>query len=200
MTTGTQTAGQAGTRAGSGAGTGTRARGAAQEREVADAPDLTMVLTTPAVDAAWVDAGPFRAHLRHLMAVGSLDVVEVAVVLGLPTGSVRHLLEGRAGRPLRRISPWTARRLLLVRPADVRHLRWALTPADAARGALGRLRESGWSLEDVASAVGSGVDELTLLAAAPRCSRLLGVRLVGLARRLPGTVDDEDLVGVAAAA
>ena len=162
-------------------------------------PDLTAVLTDPAPDPAWVDARPFRAHVRHLMAVGSLDVVEVSVVLGLPTHAVRHLLDGRAGRPTRRISPWTARRLLLVRVADVRHLRWTLTPAAAASLALSRLRARGWSDDDVAAAVGFGVAELDLLQADARCCRLLSVRLVGLARRLPGTVDDEDLALVTAA-
>jgi len=154
-------------------------------------------------DRWWVDARPFRAHLQHLMGVGRLDPLEVAVVLGLSTRAVRHLLEGRAGRVPRRISPHTARRLLLVRADDVRELRWRLAPVDAARTALERLRASGWSTADVALAVGFGLDELGALAAPDdptHCSRLLVVRLVGLARRLPGTVDDQDLVEVAAAA
>lgn len=154
----------------------------------------------PGPDGAWVDAGPFRAHLRHLMGVGSLDAAEMAVVLGLSTPAVRHLLEGRRGRATRRISPQTARRLLLVRPADVRGLRWCLTPADPALTSLRRLRADGWSADEVASAVGFGLDELTALGSASHCNRLLAVRLVGLARRLPTTLDDEDLVVVAAAA
>lgn len=162
--------------------------------------DLTRVLTTDPRDPAWVDAGPFRAHLRHLMAVGSLDATEAAVVLGLSTSAVRHLLEGRAGRVPRRISPQTARRLLLVRPADVRALRWSLTPSATARDALRRLGAHGWSPEDVAAAVGSGLDELRALGSSARCSRLLAVRVVGLARRLPGTVDDQDLVPLSPAA
>lgn len=151
-------------------------------------------------DPRWVDAGPFRAHLRHLMAVGSLDVAEVAVVLGLSTRAVRHLVEGRAGRVPRRISPHTARRLLLVRPDDVRGLRWCLAPADPARTSLGRLRASGWSVAEVASAVGVGLGELAALDHHTHCNRLLAVRLVGLARLLPTTLDDEDLVDVASAA
>lgn len=145
-------------------------------------------------DARWVDAGPFRAHLRHLMAVGSLDVAEVAVVLGLSTRAVRHLLDGRAGRVPRRISPETARRLLVVRAHDVRGLRWCLAPATAARTSLHRLRSSGWSADDLATAVGVGLAELGALEHHTHCSRLLAVRLVGLARLLPGTLDDQDLV------
>lgn len=143
---------------------------------------------------AWVDAGPFRAHLRLLMSVGSLDVAEVAVVVGLSTRSVRHLLEGRGGRVPRRISPATARRLLVVRPDDVRGLRWCVTPTGAARTALGRLRADGWTLADVAGAAGVRVAELERLGDDPRCNRLTAVRLVGLARTLPTTRDDQDLV------
>jgi hypothetical protein len=151
-------------------------------------------------DPRWVDAAPFRAHLTHLMAVGCLEVPEVAVVLGLSTQAVRHLLEGRAGRLPRRISRPTARRLLLVRTDDVQGLRWCLTPARAARTSLGRLRASGWSAGEVASAVGFGLDELAALEHRTHCSRLLAVRLVGLARVLPETLDDEDLTELAPAA
>lgn len=148
----------------------------------------------------WVDAGPFRAHLRHLMSVGSLDAAEVAVVVGLSTQAVQHLLEGRAGRVSRRISPRTARRLLLVRPEHVRGLRWCLAPTGAARIALDRLCANGWSVAALASVVGFGPDELAAVERLPHCSRLLAVRLVGLARALPSTRDDEDLVAVASAA
>jgi hypothetical protein len=149
----------------------------------------------------WVDAGPFRAHLRHLMSVGELDVPEMAVVLGLSTPAVRHLLDGRPdGRVPRRISPRTARRLLLVRTDDVRGLRWCLAPTGAARSALRRQRSEGWSAADVASGVGVDLDELRALEHETHCSRLLAVRLVGLARGLPSTLDDEDLVDVVAAA
>jgi len=127
------------------------------------------------------------------MSAGRLDTTEVALVLGLPTRAVQHLLEGRAGRATRRISPCTARRLLLVGADDVRGLRWSLTPAGAARLALDRLRRDGWSDAGLARAMGAGLDELGALEGAERCSRLLAVRLLGLARRLPGTVDDQDL-------
>ena len=151
-------------------------------------------------DGSWVDAAPFRAHLKHLMAVGRLEVPEVAVVLGLSTRAVQHLLEGRGGRAVRRISPQTARRLLVVRADDVRGLRWCLTPSTAALASWHRLRASGWSAGEVASRVGFRLDELRALEHGRHCNRLLAVRLVGLARVLPGTLDDQDLVGLASAA
>ena len=143
--------------------------------------------------ARWVDARPFRAHLRHLMSVGPLDVAEVAVVVGLSTRAVQHLLEGRAGRMPRRISPQTARRLLLVQPDDVRGLRWCLTPTAVARTSLDRLRASGWSTAETATAVGFGLGELAAVEHLSHCNRMLAVRLVGLARALPSTRDDQDL-------
>ena len=66
--------------------------------------------------------------------------------------------------------------------------------------ALHRLHSAGWSDGGLAGVVGFGVDEVVALETAVRCSRLLAVRVVGLARRLPGTVDDEDLVSTASAA
>ena len=151
-------------------------------------------------DGAWVDAAPFRAHLKHLMAVGRLEAPAAAVVLGLSTRAVQHLLEGRSGRPVRRISPHTARRLLAVRAEDVRDLRWCLAPTAVARTSWQRLRASGWSPEDVASRVGFSLAELRAVEHVAHCNRLLAVRLVGLARALPMTLDDEDLAGLAPAA
>ena len=72
--------------------------------------------------------------------------------------------------------------------------------AASARLALHRLRADGWSDAAVAGSVGAGIGEVAALETQERCSRLLAVRLVGLARRLPGTVDDEDLAPVAVAA
>ena len=187
---------------GTGTSAGTSADTNEETREETDGPatSLTAPPGSDGLDPGWVDAAPFRAHLKHLMSAGSLDVPEVAVVLGLSTRAVRHLLEGRAGRVPRRISPQTARRLLLVGTDDVRGLRWCVTPADAARTALHRLRASGWSAGEVAAVVGVGLGELASLPDDERCNRLLAVRLVGLARLLPSTLDDQDLVPVPSAA
>ena len=189
--------GQAGVRvrAPGGRGHGTPKPGAGPS-----ATQVAGVLALDREDPSWVEAGPFRAHLRHLMSVGALDAAEVAVVLGLSTRAVTTLLTGRAGRPTRRISPGTARRLLLVSAGDVRGLRWCLTPAESARHALSRLLSDGWSPGEVALASGFGVADLEGLPGVSRCNRLLAVRLLGLARSLPDVLDDEDLVPVRPAA
>jgi hypothetical protein len=76
----------------------------------------------------WVDAGPFRAQLRYLMASGSLSVDDVAAVAGISARLADRLLHGRNGRPVRRISPETARRLIQVSDQHVQALRRIMVP------------------------------------------------------------------------
>ena len=71
----------------------------------------------------WVDAAPFRAQLRYLMASTSLSAEEVAAAVGIPARLAERLLRGRNGRPLRRVSPETGRRLLRVSIAQLRSSR-----------------------------------------------------------------------------
>jgi len=86
----------------------------------------------------WVDAGPFRAQLRFLMASGSLTVDDVAAVAGISARLADRLLHGRDGRPLRRISPDTARRLIQISDQQVQALRRIMVPAAPARLQLRR--------------------------------------------------------------
>lgn len=84
----------------------------------------------PACADAWVDAAPFRSHLRHLCATTGLPWQVVALYAGL---SVRHadaLLHGRRGRTLRRIPRPTAVRLWEVSPDALAGLRRVACPAE----------------------------------------------------------------------
>jgi hypothetical protein len=131
----------------------------------------------------WVDAAPFRAQLRYLMASGSLTVGDVAAVAGISARLADRLLHGRDGRPVRRISPDTARRLIQVSGQQVRALRRIMVPAAPARLQLHRLHRAG--LEDlvIAERVRIAVPELVELASgADTCSLLLTVRLTAGAR------------------
>ncbi len=65
---------------------------------------------------------------------------------------------------------------------------------------MDRLRASGWSDAEVASAVGFGLAELADVERLSHCNRMLAVRLVGLARLLPSTRDDQDLAATPMAA
>jgi hypothetical protein len=142
------------------------------------------------VSGEWVDAGPFRAHLRYLMATASLSVDDVAAVAGISTRVADRLLHGRDGRPLRRICPDTARRLIQVSDQEVRALRRITVPAAPARLQLQRLHRGGWENLAIAERVGVTAPELAELAAgAGTCSLLLTVRLTAAARAedsLPG--------------
>jgi hypothetical protein len=74
-------------------------------------------------DSYWVDAAPFRAQLRYLMANTSLSAREVARAAGLSRRLAERLLYGRNGRALRRVSPETGRRLLQLSVDQLRHRR-----------------------------------------------------------------------------
>ena len=131
----------------------------------------------------WVDAGPFRAQLRFLMASGSLTVDDVAAVAGISARLADRLLHGRDGRPLRRISPDTARRLIQISDQQVQALRRIMVPAAAARLQLRRLYRAGLEDPAIAERVRVTVPELVELASGGEtCSLLLTVRLTAAAR------------------
>jgi hypothetical protein len=131
----------------------------------------------------WVDAGPFRAQLRYLMASGSLTIEDVAALAGISARLADRLLHGRDGRQLRRISPDTARRLIQLSNRHVQALRWIMVPAAPARLQLRRLYRAGWDDLGIANRVRGAVPELLELArGADTCSLLLTVRLTAAAR------------------
>jgi hypothetical protein len=135
------------------------------------------------VSGHWVDAGPFRAQLRYLMASGALSVEDVAAVAGISARLADRLLYGRDGRPLRRISPDTARRLIQISDQHVQALRRIMVPAAPARLQLRRLHRAGWDDLAIAQRVRVAVPELLELAnGGDTCSLLLTVRLTAAAR------------------
>ena len=135
------------------------------------------------VSDRWVDAGPFRAQLRYLMASGSLTVEDVAALAGISARLADRLLHGRDGRQLRRISPDTARRLIQISNQHVQALRRIVVPAAPARLQLRRLYRAGWDDLAIARRVRVAVPELVELArGSDTCSLLLTVRLTAAAR------------------
>lgn len=135
----------------------------------------------------WVDAGPFRAHLRHVMGVGRLSATEVAVLAGVSPRLADSLLTGRAGRPVRRISPQSARALLHVDAAGVRRLRERQVPAEESRRRLRGLLRRRPGLPDLADELGVTAAELATLSdpSTGWCSALLALRLLTAARAAP---------------
>jgi len=133
-----------------------------------------------AMSEQWVDAGPFRAHLRHLMAVGDLTATEVATLAGVSPRMTGSLLHGRGGRPLRRIDPDSARALITVTSHQARSLRSRQVPAGESCARLRRLMTDGVELDDLADRLEVAPAVLNGLAdgSASWCTGLLALRLV----------------------
>jgi hypothetical protein len=134
--------------------------------------------------ATWVDAGPFRAHLHHLMRTGDLTAREVATLAGISVGAADSLLLGRHGRPVRRISHATALALLDVRPQHAKTLRASQVPADGSRRRLLRLLAEGETETGLAEQLGTVGETVRDLADGTLlwCPALLALRLVTLLR------------------
>lgn len=130
----------------------------------------------------WVDAAPFRAHLAHVMAVGDMSVDVVAAMAGVSSRAARHLLRGRGGRPVRRISAATGRRLLQITSCDARTVRQRLIPARGALRLLGEIRATGLGLGEVARRTTIDEDLLVELVEGRRdvCSPLLAAQLAAV--------------------
>lgn len=141
---------------------------------------LLLVQPSADLDWRWVTAAPFRAHLRQLLDQTGLPWRVLAGEAGLPDRVVRTLLHGRAGRPLRRIAPHYARRLLRLDGTDLSDALRELVPAAASHAAAHRLLGSGWSTAHIAVAA-----ELTI----PEAEALLLGRLSRVPRRVQALLD-----------
>ena len=132
----------------------------------------------------WVDAGPFRAHLQHLMAIGDLSTQEVATLAGVSWRGADALLLGRSGRPVRRISRETAVALLNVHAEHAEALRSCHVPATESRLRLRQLLATGSTVAGLAERLGVVRSTLDDLADGSLiwCPGLLALRLVVLTR------------------
>ncbi len=120
----------------------------------------------------WVLAAPFRAHVRQVQAVTTLPWAALAAHAGVSPTMVHHLVFGRRGRPVRRISRETAVRLLAVTSADLSALSgtWVATAATADR--LRLLIAGGCDVDSLASWCRLTPSALLALDDSPRCTRL----------------------------
>lgn len=159
----------------------------------------TLSLNPPVVapisaSGPWVDASPFRAQLRHLMAAGNLTAAEVALLAGLSPRFATHLHSGRGGRALKRISPEQAGRLLRLSAVDLALVgRREVVAALASRPAR-RLRDAGWTVAELAGLLGLSCSDTSRLldGTTEVCSQLVAVRASAEAALL-GIAPDEDL-------
>lgn len=131
--------------------------------------------TIDRTDHAWVQAAPFRAHVRHLIDATGIPWRAVAIAARVPPASVRTLLAGREGRLRPRISRRTAECLMAVRVDDLREARFIPVPAARTGRMLSALRRQGLSWEELAAMLGTDAVTLARIAAGGRrtCPALL---------------------------
>ena len=140
----------------------------------------------------WVDAAPFRAQLAHTMAVGDMSVEVVAAMTGISSQSARRLLHGRGGRPVRRISAETGRRLLRISSVEARTVRQRTVPARGAAGRLCELLASGLTVAELAARTGIEESQLRAIAGGRRatCSPLTDAQITVAHRERDLSGDD----------
>lgn len=148
---------------------------------------------TPVVAGPWVQAAPFRAHLRHLMTAGQMSSSTVAILAGISPRCAYRLLHGRGGRPLKRISPESARKLLLVTTAEARAVRVRPVPAHTTVQHLGWLRAAGWSDGDLAVMLGVGQGTVASLISEGHgsCTQLMALRAAAEVSHLMAPLPDQ---------
>lgn len=103
--------------------------------------------TRAAMDpSAWVEAAPFRSHLRHLCATSGLPWTVIALHAGLTLRHADTLLHGRGGRRLRRLPRPAAVRLWALTVPELLVLPQVMVPADPTSRRISSLLLDGMSL------------------------------------------------------
>lgn len=162
-------------------------------------------VSDPAHDASpdWVEAAPFRAKLRLLMAETGLPWQVIAVAAWIPQSQARALLYGRGGRALRRLYAPFAQRLFVLDAASLAEAGQTLTPR---RGLLSgervsrrirRLREAGVPVAELARQLDLPMSEVRRLGVEPvRVSHLTWLRAeAAFAEHLNGLAQSQYLRG-----
>ncbi|QDP97643.1 hypothetical protein FOE78_18550 [Microlunatus elymi] len=124
-------------------------------------PDCDDLDTDDEID--WVDAAPFRAHLRRLIRETGVGWRTLAALAEVPAATVQRLLLGHPGRPMRQLHPTIAKRLFYLSLDVVRDA--AIVPIRPARSRalICWLLSQGWSLDELsqrAGLPGAGLAEL----------------------------------------
>lgn len=143
----------------------------------------------------WLDSAPFRAHVAHVMATSGLTTREIAALTHVPVGVIRRLLQGRAGRPVRRIDPVSARRLYAVTPLDASLARSRLVAAGPARAQVLILTDLGRTVGWLARVTGLAAADVRRLAAGElaSCPQIVELRLTAAVVELDArSVPDAD--------
>lgn len=111
----------------------------------------------PALDrpkTLWVDAAPFRAHLRHVCDATGLPWPVLAMRAGVSLALADHLLHGRGGRRIRRITRDAAQRLLSLSPDAEARLGFEWVSSSLSGRLVTAFVRRGWSAPAIADAAG----------------------------------------------
>lgn len=134
----------------------------------------------------WVEAAPFRAHVRHLIGETGVAWRTLAVLADVPPQSVDHLLRGRNGRPVPRLHPLIAERLFHLTRTAVSDAAARQVHAGRTQALLQCLTERGWMIGEIARRTQLDERALTALAAGqePACSQLMAATVKAAAQAL----------------
>lgn len=136
--------------------------------------------------ALWVDAAPFRALLGHLVAQTGTSWRVIAALLQVRPSQLQHLLFGRRGRRLHRISPELAAGLIALDEATIAALRTQTVPAAPTVSRLRAWQAIGGSLAEIADWCGADPAGLAALTPDQRCTRLIALAARAAADRRDG--------------
>jgi hypothetical protein len=141
----------------------------------------------------WVQAAPFRAHLEAVAFESKIPWPALALAAGVSTELARHLLFGRNGRPISKITSQCGIRLLGLNTATAKGLRNSYVPSQPTQNRVKQLLSQEASIPQLAAWCELPLAEFTAMLEAPRCSRylelmikaacLLRPQLVGVTRR-----------------
>lgn len=134
----------------------------------------------------WVEAAPFRAHVRHLIGETGVAWRTLAVLADVPPQSVDHLLRGRNGRAVPRLHPLIAERLFHLTRTAVLDAAERQVHAGRTQALLDCLVERGWTISEIARRAQLEENGLTSLAAGqePACSQLTAATVKAAAQAL----------------
>ena len=110
--------------------------------EIEPSPD-TAVCPEPTVCPDWVDAEPFRAHVRDLICETGLSWRLVAAHAGVAPRAVRSLLHGRRGYTLHKLHVSIARALTTTSVDSIANDQHLLIDATPTRQLIAELRTAG---------------------------------------------------------
>lgn len=113
----------------------------------------------------WVAAAPFRSHLVHVLAATSLPWQSLALHAGIPQRVAHALLFGRLGRPLHKLAPDLAHRILCLSDASLAALDNQAVAVEPTQTVCGLLREAGVTDADIARRCHLSDDEFDVLTA-----------------------------------